>query len=646
MPNRPYQHRSARAAATAAAFLVVSALAAPTALAAGPDTTAAAGPSTAAVAAADAASDAAAGATGTAGAEATGDPHRATVSDPHLGPVHPRTLSPAAADLESCGLPDPAAWGWIGAGSDAPGAVTLNATVTDPAGTPLRSTNRLTDDSLPGSPVVATGHSDTTASGSVASFTVPSELVKDGHAYGWTARATGLTGAAHQSPASPSCHFRVDLTPPTVTLPAEVTDPAHQFPPSGNGQSTGLHLGQSGSLPFTAADADPSALGASGVACVRWGFDPQFADASWKCGSELPTGSLTVTPAHWGTNTTYIQVADNAGNHSQPAAYSYYVPDRPAPSWVYGDVTGDGVPDVLTADSAGNLRTYSAVGPTGKLAAPAGQGPGGSWGGVQVTHRSSNNGPPADNVFAHRDGSGFLNLYMTSYSEPGTYNRGLATTVDKPECVAPASDPDQCADYLTDFSRTLRIAATGGITLPDYTQSAQNLNRPGLLTVEANADGTDAALWFYPAGGFNGFDRPVRLAATGWKDTELITPGDWAGQGRPGLWTRDRLTGDVHALTFTVGTVESTDPFGDPTEVTALTAIAGDTVIGNVPVSQWSLIGSEGDLTGNGSPALWGVTGAGEVQVRAGHRTGSPAAPGFAFEDTVRTIGSTAPPAG
>lgn len=630
---------AARAAATAGALVVAAALG---------------GPAASATPRADAA--AAVRAADSSGPQdspaAKGDPHRAAIADPHLGPVHPHTLSPAVEDVESCGQPDRTAWGWIGAGSDAPGAVTVNATVSNPAGTELRSFVRLTDYSLPDSPVVASGYSGATASGAVASFTVPAQVIKDGHAYGFSVRATGLTGPAHQSAAGPVCHFLVDLTPPTLGLPAQVDDPAHQFPPSGNGQSTGLHVGQSGTIPVTVTDADPSGLGASGVACVRWGFDPQFADAVWKCGSELPAGALTVTPTHWGTVTTYIQVTDNAGNHSPAAAYSYYVPDRPAPTPAYGDLTGDGVPDVLTADTAGNLRTFTAAGPS-TLAAAAVQGPERTWTDVQVTHRASVVGFPVDAVFAHRTGAAALYVYGNP-GNTGAYGKVDSSTYqDKPACVEPDGAPGYCTGYAADFSTTTSIAATGGISLPGYTPQAGALNRPGLLTVEANAAGTDAALWFYPSE-YSGLGTPVRLAAAGWKDVDLITPGDWAGQGRPGLWARDRATGDLHALTFSLGWFPLSDGFdgvvldeyGNPVTVPAFTAIASDTVIGNVPVSQWPVIGSEGDLTGNGSPALWGVTPGGEVQVRAGHRAGTPAAPGFTFEPGVQVIGSTAPPAG
>jgi hypothetical protein len=70
-------------------------------------------------------------------------------------------------------------------------------------------------------------------------------------------------------------------------------------------------------------------------------------------------------------------------------------------------------------------------------------------------------------------------------------------------------------------------------------------------------------LWFYPTVSFGTLGAPVKLAATGWKAMDLMSPGDTAGTGKPGLWTRNRTTGDIDSYTLTTGTTD-TDANGDP----------------------------------------------------------------------------------
>jgi len=569
-------------------------------------------------------------------------------TDPHLWPAQPHTGGPAGGTLASCGPGTPAAeLGWITAGDQ-----WTAATVADPQRPKLRSWTRVRDLNEVNHPDVVTGYSEPVDSGSTATFFIPEGPLLDGHTYGYTVQAAEPEQDVQLGAPTVPCHFRVDLTPPAITLPTVVDDPAHQFPPSGNGQTTGLHPGQTGSLPFTLADPDPSGLGASGVACVRWSSLSVLSGEPWHCGSELPAGSVQVTPTQWGTNNTYFQVADNAGNVSPVVAYSYYVPMDPADAPHFGDVTGDNLPDVVTADASGALRAWSgpghpgAAGRPGTVVSSAVRAPGGTWSnGVQYTHRGSLlGGSNVDDLLVHAAGQPVLETFR---NDP-FYGDRFATVqyVDKPACLAGA---DVCAGYAADWSRTLAIAALGDPTRPDLDVAQGFENRTGMLAVEADPAGTDAALWYYPAMGNGRFVAPVRLAASGWKDRDLVSPGDWSGQGHPGLWARDRATGALHALTFTVDTLSVTVPgyFGDWTYTfPAATGIGSDTVIGSAPVAEWPVIGSDGDLTGSGQPTLWGVTPTGEIQLRTGHRTGTAGAPGFAWDGGPVTVATTGPTVG
>ncbi|WP_369185832.1 ricin-type beta-trefoil lectin domain protein [Streptomyces sp. Y1] len=541
-------------------------------------------------------------------------------TNPGVSPA-PKTVSPAAT-YQACGDGNANNWAWLGAGSNQDNAVYLNATVSSPVQSQLHSWDHLWDYNLPGVPDVASGTTADVNSGGVTTFQVPGSVIKDGHAYGYSIMATdGVPWSA----STPTCYFKVDLYPPTITFPTTVTDTTKQFPPSGNGQTSQIYAGQSGGVPFTATDPTPSGGYSSGTACLRWSFDPQLADAAWKCGSAMPTGQIPVTPGRWGTNVLYVQAEDNAGNLSPVAQYAFYVPWNPnSPAPTFGDVTGDALPDIVTADPNGDLRVYDfpAGAPKATLAAPKAKSPGGdSWANYRTTHRGSlSGGTNIDDLIVHKDSD--KTLYR--YKNPGNTNvPGVFDT--KAALAKPACDPARtdCTGYnATDWSTTLQIAASGDPKTSNLDPSKKFQNRTGLFTVETSPDGT-GALWFYPTTLDATFGSPTKLAATGWKGWDLISPGDWAGQGHPGLWARNQSTGELRGYTFTIGKITVSDPFGDGTDYPTLTGIATDTQLSGsgVTAARWPAIGSDGDLTGSGSPTLWGMTPNGIIQIWTGHST-------------------------
>ncbi|MGA5819336.1 ricin-type beta-trefoil lectin domain protein [Kitasatospora sp. NPDC094028] len=546
-------------------------------------------------------------------------------TNPGVWPA-PKTVSPAAT-YQACGDGNANNWAWLGAGSNQDNTVYLNATASSPVQSQIATWDHLWDFNLPGAPDVAKGTTPLVGNGGVTTFQVPGSVIQDGHAYGYSIMATDTVQGMTWSAATPTCYFKVDLTPPTVTFPTTVTDTTKQFPPSGNGQTTQLYAGQSGNIPFTATDQAPSGGYSSGTACLRWSFDPQLADATWKCGSAMPTGQIPVTPGRWGTNVLYVQAEDNAGNLSPVAQYAFYVPWNPnSPAPTFGDVTGDALPDILTADPNGDLRVYNfpAGAPKATLAAPKAKSPGGdSWANYRTTHRGSlTGGKNVDDLIVHKDGD--KNLY--SYKNPG--NTPVLGVFDANSTLAkPACDPtltgSDCTGYnATDWSTTLQIAASGDPKTSNLDTNGKFQNRTGLFTVETSPDGT-GALWFYPTTLDATFGSPTKLAATGWKGWDLISPGDWASQGHPGLWARNQSTGELRGYTFTIKTITVTDDFGSSTVYNTLTKIATDTQLSGsgVTAARWPVIGSDGDLTGSGSPTLWGMTPNGVIQIWTGHST-------------------------
>ncbi|MEV7601659.1 ricin-type beta-trefoil lectin domain protein [Kitasatospora sp. NPDC089797] len=543
-------------------------------------------------------------------------------TNPSVWPA-PTTVSPAATN-QACGDSNGDHWAWLGAGSAQNNAVWLNATVSSPVQAQVATWDHIWDYNVPGVPDVASGMTAPVGNGGVTSFQVPANVIQDGHAYGFGMVANDTVRNMPSSGSTPACYFKVDLTPPTVTFPTTVTDTGKQFPPSGNGQTPQLYAGQSGGIPFTATDPNPSGGYTSGVACLRWSFDPQLVDSTWQCGSAMPTGQIQVTPGRWGTNVLYLQAEDNAGNLSPVAQYAFYAPWNPnSPAPTFGDVTGDALPDIVTADPGGDLRAYSipATGGRAPLAAPKAKSPGGdSWANYRTTHRGSlRGGNNVDDLIVHKDGD--QNLWY--YQNPG--NTGVTGVFDANSLLTkPACDPKltDCTGYnATDWSTTLQIAASGDPSTTKLDTGKKFLNRTGLFTIETSPDGT-GALWFYPTIGDALFGSPTRLAATGWKGWDLISPGDWAGQGHPGLWARNQSNGDLRGYTFTTGTITVNGPFGRHTNYPTLTAIATDTKIGyGVTSTNWPVIGSDGDLTGIGSPTLWALTPGGVIQTFTGHST-------------------------
>ncbi|MFE2409604.1 LamG-like jellyroll fold domain-containing protein [Kitasatospora sp. NPDC059408] len=591
-----------------------------------------------------------------------------TPTNPNASPA-PTTKVPETTN-QGC---DGNSIGWMNSSAGFNGTVTLNATVSS------RAQNSLTGwfhiwDYADLSADADQGNSALTPNNGVAVFQVKPGVIKDGHVYGWGALGAD-TVMQQMSASTPVCRFGVDLTPPTLSVPDVYTqlsdaDLATKYPPSGNGQVTKKRVGETGLVPFTAADPAPAGGGyASGVVCARWSWDPQFSGAGWACGSQMPQGGIPVAPGRWGTNILYIQVMDNAQNVSPVASYSFYVPWNPdGPPPVFGDVTGDGAPDILLADQAGNLRTYNAPGnpnvknPSVTTVATAGAAPDGlSWKNFQFTHRGTlTGGTHLDDVIVHGPGSPDLLVYPNPGND-GVYGRiDAKKSISKPACSP--TQTENCAWLGTpgynakDWSNTLRVAALGDPVNSDLDPKLGFKNKTGLLTVESFNGGSDAALWYYPATDTSTLGKPVQLAASGWKDKELITPGDWTKQGHPGLWSRnlaatgDAARDDLLAYTFTTSTVVATDnqgrPILDPTGKTVmaptLTQISPGTKIGGVSADTWPTVGSDGDLTGSGNSTLWAMKGNGTIDIWWGQPTapGNPAA-GYTWQVGPSTIGNT-----
>ncbi|MFD5435129.1 ricin-type beta-trefoil lectin domain protein [Kitasatospora sp. NPDC127067] len=549
-----------------------------------------------------------------------------------LQPGDPRALpaprSVTRGESDACGDGTVSSFRWV---TDT--TVNLTSVVSSHNQSQLTEYANIWDDSLPGAPSVSNGWSGFVPNGSRASYTVPRFTLQDGHYYSW---ATQGDDGLLRGPATPACHFAVDTTPPVAAF-GTFTDPNKQFPPSGNGQTTNLRLGDEGSIPFTAYDPNPSGRLASGVVCVRYGYDPQLADHKQDCapaGSTLNVAEIRTKPSHWGTNILYAQVFDDAGNASQTMSYAFYVPWAPGPV-AFGDTTGDANPDILVPDSAGNLITHGRaadpsstdVPPTG-TAIPANQAPevsdGRTWKDFKVTHRGSRDpGRNTDDLFVHRDGGDQLYYYANLKEDPGHFNLNDVKSLNPPTC---SGGDATCPVQGQRWALITQITPIGSAK-DTRTPSRQVKDATGFLAVE------DKKLWYYSFKSNQTLRAPTLVAAEGWDNLDLMVPGntlavDPAGTTpvTPALWARartattERAVGDI--LQYALTTETRVDGTGEYTVVTAVTPASAFKIGAGVTPSDFPTVGSDGDVTGDGVPDLWALDSSGKLHAWPGALTG------------------------
>ncbi|MFD8597576.1 hypothetical protein ACFV1L_21495 [Kitasatospora sp. NPDC059646] len=302
----------------------------------------------------------------------------------------------------------------------------------------------------------------------------------------------------------------------------------------------------------------------------------------------------------------------------------------------YGDVTGDGHPDILLPDSAGNLRAIentTDTAETGRIVAAAVNSPTGTWQGVQVTHHSSLlSGSSPDDLIAHAAGDPRMVLYRhpspfairTAFFLNGTPTQGPVT------CLDGGGATITCPSELgTDWSNATQVLAVGSVTNETTSIPA----RTNLVAV------IGTKLWLFSPG--PNIARPLAttdtlLSGLDWSDYDLIGPGpangtttctDAAGTttttSQATLWTRERSTGRILTYPITRNPAKNC-----AVDVSALADPAQGTVIGTgIDPTAYPVIGSVGDLTGDGTPDLYGANSAGQVTIwpgTVGDTTGHP----------------------
>ncbi|MET8546546.1 hypothetical protein ABZW03_38930 [Kitasatospora sp. NPDC004799] len=432
---------------------------------------------------------------------------------------------------------------------------------------------------------------DTTVDVTDGAAKVATSALADGHSYSWQAWPGYDPGSGKPAP---TCHFRVDLTHPGLSVSSA------DFPASGSGTTPGKYAGENGVFTLTGLDTAPAGGQASGVACYQYVLNGSLG-VGWDCASGHTvkagadgTAQLTLKPKDWGTNLLTVQAMDDAGNVGQPFTYSFYAPwdPRPKPA-VPGDVDGDAVPDILVPDAQGNLQVISAAAenatPTSTI--PAALSPQrAGWQDFLALHRGWANihGPGDDLVVRPKDSTQLLYIY-SNWSK-GDFSDRPPTLAWKPsDCLDAAGARGACPeDYTADWSAADQLVAVGG------RYGAARPSLPTLLSVE------HGKLYAYIDKGRDyGYAQPV--ATTGdWSGYELIAPGADAS-GNLTVWARERATGTLHAYPVT----RKADNLLD---FTALADPSANVVATGFTTAAYPTLDSAGDGDGDGKPDLWAVT--------------------------------------
>ncbi|MEV7123152.1 hypothetical protein [Kitasatospora griseola] len=306
---------------------------------------------------------------------------------------------------------------------------------------------------------------------------------------------------------------------------------------------------------------------------------------------------------------------------------------------VYGDLTSDGHPDILLPDSAGNLRVIqntTDTADTGQLFGFAASSPTGTWQGVQITHHGSlRGGIGHDELIAHSAGNPRLSLYRTwttGLADSTSFFLNGSTTQGAVTCLSAGGVTITCPSELgTDWSNATQILAIGSVN----NETIDTPARTNLVAV------IGTKLWLFSPGSNSAkllAPTDTLLSALDWSDYDLIGPGpangtttctDAAGTttttSQATLWTRERSTGRILAYPITRNPANNC-----AINYSALADPAQGTVIGNsIAPTAYPVVGSVGDLTGDGVPDLYGQNPAGQVTVwpgAVGDATGHPGA--------------------
>ncbi|MFB7466169.1 FG-GAP-like repeat-containing protein [Streptomyces sp. NPDC056224] len=403
--------------------------------------------------------------------------------------------------------------------------------------------------------------------------------------YTWNVR--GANAAGQTSAWSATCAFSVDRTRPNV--PPVIG--SVQFPDASNGVPSQTGTARTpGTFTFAAGGVEDVAE------IVYW------TDWDSRQASVAPGAAVTLVPPTAGPHSVHAQSVDKAGNVSDTATYSLFAKGSTAPD-APGDLNGDGHRDLWTVDPAGRLQFRAGKG-DGTFAAPAD-------GGLTVA--------PGAQVLASGDwsGDGYNDLVVLEYNdvtrtkllwmyENGGLGKVTEASRSQLNVSCPVKDPELGCETGDDhWHDAEQIAAAGDV---------DGDGGPDLLVKQGSE------MWLYYGGSpYLDNTAPVLVGGTGWDPVTVVAPGDVNGDGAADLWLREDATGDLFAVSGAKG---SDGKFAPASWGSARTKIASGLARADYPV-----LGSTGDLTGDGLTDLWAVTADGRTVLFRGTADGIDATP-------------------
>jgi hypothetical protein len=528
--------------------------------------------------------------------------------------------------------------------------------------------------------ISATANTTYNSYGSVQLFTVnssgnatmqvpmPTGLI-DGQTYDVTPAVWDYTvnGGVPLSPGSNICTVTIASTPPR-----QPTFGSGTFQAIGQHLSSYKPVGTGGSITVSAtAPTTP-------IARFDWILNgPSTSEGAGKCGAiagavcgsvnsgtsgtsgfgtTSASGPISIPAGpgngeHWGDNYIYVAAVDAAGNISQFNRYDYFL-SEPFQPVSFGNVTGDGTPNLLGVDNGGNLIVYPAnLDPTGSVnavqVAAASAAPNGvSWTHALFTHRGAERVQPTDDLFAWDIGSdknGHLYYYLNSQqasasTQPGyvppaaaplnAFTQTQKITVTRPACTASVLN-DNCFGYDPTWNSVQQILALGPVNGGCTITAPTTACKTNLITVESYQGGA-SRVWMFTAAGVGQLRNPVLLSVSqpalspsqpgwDWSTVDLMAPGNAAGHpggagGMPDLWAKDSK-GTLWQFTNHSDTGTTGAGLGDIENKTQLGATG--------QFLGYSWINTVGDLDGDGHPDLWVKPTNGQINILFGPLTGS-----------------------